>query len=284
MNELFIAIEEHRNQTLSVLKQNKTYYNYELIEYTTPSKKHNIKYYKWNHPYQGTWEYTEIFTDPLLDFVKTKIPKNTTIIDIGAQVGLMSVLYAQSGNKVIAFEPNPAVYETLLANSSLYPNIIPYNFACSMEEGPLEFHYSDEGLCNGGFATNCKVGVGVTGHIVPIDVYAINACDFLHTYHPNDIDNISLIKIDAEGHDKDILKTLKPIVNKVKPLIITELYAGLVENEVNELLENIKENNYNIFNITKDNTGLGVVELRKEIKSIKDVRVGELCNLLCIPK
>lgn len=284
MNELLTTIEEYRNQALEVLKQNNKYYNSELTEFTTPSKKHKVKYFKWNHPYQGTWEYTEIFTDPLLDFVKSKLPKNTTIIDIGAQIGLMSVLYAQSGNKVIAFEPNPAAYETLIANASLYQNITPYNLACSTHEGNLEFHYSDEGLCNGGFATNCKLGIGVTGHVVPVDVYAVNVCEFLHKYHPDNIDNISLIKIDAEGHDKDILKTLTPIINKVKPLIITELYAGLVESEINELLENIKEHNYNIFNITKDNTGLGIIEFRKEIKSIKDVRVGELCNLLCIPK
>ena len=47
---------------------------------------------------------------------------------------------------------------------------------------------------NGGFAKGCNQGVGVTGHIIPMDVYAVNLLDFLNTYHKEDIDNISLIK------------------------------------------------------------------------------------------
>lgn len=282
MSDIFQITDNYRAEFIDVLKQNKNHYTSSINEYKVG--KYNIKYYKWHHPYQGSWEYEEIFTIPILDFITEKLPKNTVILDIGAQAGLMSVLYAQSGNKVIAFEPNPATYEVLSLNSQLYKNIIPYNFACSNEEGPLEFHYSDEGFCNGGFATKCEMGVGVTGHVIPMDVYSVNIIDFLNKHHKTDIDNISLIKIDAEGHDKEILKTLKPIIQKVKPLIITELYAGLVKNEIVDLLDTIFSNNYRVYNITKNNSGIGIVENRIEIRSVNDVRVGELCNLLCIPK
>lgn len=284
MNETFDPTKEYRSEFISVLKQNKLYYNSELVKYTTPSGKHTVNYYKWNHPYQGSWEYEEIFTDVILDFVKQTIKSGDVVLDIGAQAGLMSVLYAQSAGKVISFEPNPAVHEVLELNSTIYKNIVPYNLACSREEGPLEFHYSDQGFCNGGFATECSRGIGVTGHTVPMDVYAINLDKFLNQYHSDDIKKISLIKIDAEGHDKEILKTLGNIINKTKPILITEMYAGLVKEEIVDLLNTIKGYSYEIYNITKNNSGLGLISNRKKIETINDVNVGELCNFMCLPK
>lgn len=284
MNVTFDPTKEYRDEFINVLKHNKVHYNSSLVNYKTPSGKYSIDYYKWNHPFQGTWEYEEIFTDVILDFVHKNIKNNGVVLDIGAQAGLMSVLYAQSAGKVISFEPNPAVYEVLELNSTLYKNIVSYNLACSKEEGPLEFHYSDEGFCNGGFATDCHKGIGVTGHVVPMDVYAVNVNDFMNTYHASDIDNISLIKTDAEGHDKEILKTLSKIINKTKPILVTEMYAGLVKHEVEDLLNTINSYSYDIYNITKNNSGLGLISNRKKINSIQDVTVGELCNFMCLPK
>ena len=39
--------------------------------------------------------------------------------------------------------------------------------------------------------------------------------------------SLSFIKIDCEGHDKEILPTLKDIVEKNRPIIQTEIYDGL---------------------------------------------------------
>lgn len=264
---LFDPTENYRIEFIDALKANKQYYPSEITTYKTPGGK-EIKYYKWKHPYQGEWEYVEIFTDEILSFFKNNLNKESVAIDIGAQAGLMSVLYAQFAGKVISFEPNPAAYEPLKLNSNIYQNIIPYNLACSFNEEILQFHYSDEGYCNGGFATNCAVGVGVTGHVVPMDVYSVNITDFLTTYHKDDIKNIKLIKIDAEGHDKDILQTLSPLLKEhnIKPLIITEMYGGLTESEVSSLISTIYNLNYSIFNITKDNSGLGIESRRQKNK------------------
>ena len=284
MSIQFDPIKEYRTDVLNVLKQNKSHYGSTLIDYTTHSNKHTLKYYKWNHPYQGEWEKQEIFTDTILDFVKSTLKSTDVVLDIGAQVGLMSVLYAQQAGKVIAFEPNPAVYEVLEQNATLYNNIIPYNLACSRIEGPLEFHYSDEGFCNGGFATECVAGIGVTGHVVPLDVYGVNLLDFLNKYHSQDMVNIALIKIDAEGFDKEIIKTIAPLFTHIRPILITEMYAGLVHDEIIDLIDTIHSLSYDIYNITKNNSGLGIVENRIKINSASDVRVGELCNFMCLPK
>ena len=183
MNDFFDPTKEYRTDFINVLKQNKKHYESVLSEYTTPSGEYNLKYYKWKHPYQGNWEYNEIFTDNILNGLKNLIQPNSVVLDIGAQIGLMSVGFAQFAKKVISFEPNPATFEVLNKNCEIHSNIVPYHLACSTKEDILEFHYSDEGFCNGGFAKGCNQGVGVTGHIIPMDVYAVNLLDFLNTYH-----------------------------------------------------------------------------------------------------
>jgi hypothetical protein len=283
MKDVLKLTSEYRNQVLDVLKQNKKHFGTEFKRYTTPSGNHTVEYYRWLHPYQGNWELAEIFTDTILSFVKNNISKDSVVLDIGAQAGLMSVLFSQTGAKVISFEPNPAVFEVLDKNTEIYKNIIPYNVACSREDSILEFHYSDEGFCNGGFATDCEVGIGVTGHTVPMDVYAVNLPQFLNDYHADDINKISLIKIDAEGHDKEILKTLKDVILKVKPMIITEMYSGLTKPEIDDLISTIHSLSYEIFDIGKTNSGLGIINHRKKVRTSNDVIIGHLCNFVCLP-
>ena len=389
MTTIFENIDNYRHEFLHTLKQNKQHFDTELISYSTPSNKYNINYFKWKHPYQGNWEYTEIFTDNILNGLCDFINKDSIVIDVGAQAGLMSIGFAQLAKKVISFEPNPATFEVLEKNSKIHSNIIPYNFACSTTEGILEFHYSDEGFCNGGFATGCSQGIGVTGHIIPMDVYAINlleflnkyhtddvgaqaglmsigfaqlakkvisfepnpatfevleknskihsniipynfACsttegilefhysdegfcnggfatgcsqgigvtghiipmdvyainllEFLNKYHTDDIKNISLIKIDAEGHDNMIINTITSLIETVRPAIITEMYSGLNTSEASALLNTLKNLNYKIYNIGNINEGLESPLKRNEIFSINDLKIGNHGNLLCLPR
>jgi len=283
MSDIFELTNNYRKEFLDVLGKNNSRYGVELVSHVTNNGKYTVPYYRWLHPYQGNWEKTEIFTDEILSFLESILDANSVVLDVGAQAGLMSVAFSLFGSKVISFEPNPAAYEVVEANAKLFPKITPYNLACSKSEGIEQFHYSDDGLCNGGFATACETGIGVTGHTVPMDVYTVNLNDFINTYHANDIDNIKLIKIDAEGHDKEIIRTIYPLLDRVKPILIAEMYAGLVRSEIIDLLSSITDASYEIYDISKNNSGLGDVKYRRKINSINDVKVGELCNFLCLP-
>lgn len=270
-------IKKYREQVLEVLKASNYHYDTQNINHKV--KNWDINYHRWLHPLQGDWEIDYLFTEEILTNLSQIITKGSTVIDIGAQTGNMAVAYSLFADKVIAFEPNPATFEVLEKNSQLNPNITPYNYAISDEEGPLEFHYSDYGFCNGGFATRTEQGIGVTGHRVPIDVYAINLEKFLQE-NGIETNKISLIKIDAEGHDKDILKTLTNTISKHKPVLITEIYNGLKSNEINDLLNTIHSLGYKAYDeeINKGN----IENPGKEITSINDINLGSGHNLLCI--
>jgi len=62
------------------------------------------------------------------------------------------------------------------------------------------------------------------------------------------------------------------------------MYSGLVKHEIEDLLNTINSYSYDIYDITKNNSGLGLVSNRKKINSVQDVSVGELCNFMCLPK
>lgn len=270
-------IKEYRGQVLEVLKQSNNYYSTDIVNLNVLNK--NIKYHRWLHPWQGDWEVTSLFTNEILNNLSKIITPGSDVIDIGAQTGNMSVAYSLFANKVISFEPNPATFDVLEKNSQLNSNIIPFNYAISDQEGPLQFHYSDYGFCNGGFATRTEFGIGVTGHKIPIDVYAINLESFINESNI-DIKNISLIKIDAEGHDKDILKTLNNIIYKHKPVLITEIYNGLNPSEISDLLSTIHSLGYKAYD--EEINHLNIDNLGKEIKSIQDIKPGSGHNLICV--
>ena len=272
-----IDISTYRHQVLEVLKQTGNHYTTKEISLTRAGK--DFKYHRWLHPYQGDWEVDYLFTEEILKNLSKLIPQGSTVLDIGAHTGNMSIAYSLFAGKVFAFEPNPATFEVLEHNSKLNSNIHPYNFAISDQAGPLVFHYSDNGFCNGGFATRTNKGIGVTGHVVPIEVYGINLPEFFQE-EGIELGNVSLIKIDAEGHDKDILKTLKPIIEQHRPYLITEIYNGLDLSEIQELLDVVHSYGYTIYD--EDFNKCNIENLGNKIVSTQDINPKSGHNLFCI--
>lgn len=275
--DIIQRLKEHREAVLTYLKQTNHHYGTKEINLEVGNKK--INYHRWLHPYQGNWEIDSLFNEKELNNTSKLIKPNSVVLDIGAQTGNMAVAYSLFAKNVIAFEPNPATFEVLEKNSQLN-HITPYNFACSTIEGDCEFHYSDPGLCNGGYASILNKGIGVTGHSLPLDIYTVNIVKFLKEYHLNDINNISFIKIDAEGHDKDILPTLKEIVDINNPIIQTEIYDGLTSDETNQLIKAINDLGYKAYDM--DLCGNDIDNIKDEIKSYKDINPGSGHNLICL--
>ena len=272
----------YRDEFLDVLKQTNNHYGTEIIDLVINDI--HFDYHRWLHPMQGSWETTELFTPQKLGYLKKIIKENSVVLDIGAHTGNMSVAYSLFARKVISFEPNPSTFDVLNQNSKLNRNIIPYNFGCSTEDGEMEFHYSDEGFNNGGLASALDNGIGVTGHKVPIEVYCVNVNNLLKDLHSDDYDNISFIKIDCEGHDKEILPTLKGIIEKNKPIIQTEIYDGLTDREKIELIEVIDSLGYDCYNFTEANDNIDDLGEKITKDSVSDLSLLSGHNLICFPR
>ena len=146
--------------------------------------------------------------------------KPKVILDIGANIGVTSIYYANRypDARIYAFEPVPANYALLEKNLKEYKNAKAYNMALGAEDGELDI-YASESKDNYGGASFKELGVEKASKI---KVKRANAAKLLKEIAPGDID---LIKIDTEGSEFDILTSIdRKMLSKVK-WIVGELHG-----------------------------------------------------------
>jgi FkbM family methyltransferase len=223
------------------------------------------------------------------------IPKNSVVLDIGAHVGGFSLVFGScigENGKVIAFEPNPKTYSVLMENAKSNPNfnIIPYNFACTPENKKYVFNYSDPNIynngMNGGYFDELKEGDNIKNfHSYKVEVDGVNVVDFLNKNHADLIDNIKFIKTDTEGLDKEVLKTLSPIIEKNKPVLMVEAFISLTDEEMEDYYNVLKSFNYEIYDVSPlDNKTDCVGPLTKEEFKYYIKKIIDNGNFFCFHK
>lgn len=205
-----------------------------------------IEYAQWQHPY----EQTKIISQDMVNFFRTYSKPGGLAIDIGAHSGDTTIPMAiavGSAGTTLAFEPNPHVYSILQKNAALNKaktNIIPLPFAATDHDGEFEFNYSDASFCNGGFFQSLQNQKH--GHTHILKVKGKNLENYLRKEYPEQLKKLSLIKIDAEGYDKEIIRSLKNIILEFKPNIISECNKNLTPEERADQFNILTSMNYRI--------------------------------------
>jgi len=118
------------------------------------------------------------------------------VVDIGANLGLHSILLSRCGYTVRSFEPDPWHFKILTKNLGMNKcfNVTPYNAAVSRESGTLEF-IRVLGNTTGSHLAGAKSKPYGKLEKFPVKVEAFPAL----------VSWADLVKIDAEGHEKEIL-------------------------------------------------------------------------------
>jgi FkbM family methyltransferase len=154
--------------------------------------------------YCGFFDYEEMFF--LLHFLR----RNDLFVDIGANVGSYTVLasaHVQSNS--ISIEPVPSTYRNLLNNIILnnLNNVKTFNIALGAKKGIVKFTNSND-------TTN---HVATLSDNDQIDVEISTLDDILLS-----LDSATLIKIDVEGYETEVLKGSDKILenNNLKAIII----------------------------------------------------------------
>ena len=227
------------------LKRTFKEYGHELVNLKLETEG-DVQFAMWQHPFNGMRDINQGH----VDFFKRYVKKGSLAIDIGANYGDTTVplaLATGADGMVLAFEPNPHVFSTLEANSKLNPTktrIIPLNYATTVEEKEYTFGSGDASFGNGGiigFTSNVGKNVRYS-----FKVRGINLEKFLHENYSQWLDNISLIKLDTEGYDKEILKTIPRILSGSRPVIIAECFRELNNKERQELFDVLHDHAYEI--------------------------------------
>jgi FkbM family methyltransferase len=155
-------------------------------------------------------------------------PKQGTIIDIGANIGAVSLDWATRlpNVRIHAYEPHPATYAMLRENVETNheaSRIATYNEAVGGRVGIT-------GLRAGGFSVETTAhGIGATGHALDELSVPMVGLDTVVERCAGD-EPIRLVKIDTEGAEAEILEGAHPeTLRKIRQFVI-EYHDSLCPN------------------------------------------------------
>ena len=125
--------------------------------------------------------------------------------DIGANIGLHSILLSKAGCKVEAFEPDPEHHKKLINNLKYngITNAIAHKAAVSEKDGQMQFVRV---LGNTTSSHLAGAKANPYGELEKFDVDVLDIRDI--------VKRVDLLKIDAEGHEAVILSAISPEVWK----------------------------------------------------------------------
>lgn len=211
-----------------------------------------LEYATWLHPKQRPYALVQ----SEIDFLRGIIRPGDCAIDIGAHGGdtaLPIALACGSTGTVLAFEPNSYAYPTLEVNSQLNKdktNIVPYCLAATATEGEFVFEYSDPGYSNGG--RHIGISNWKHGHAFPLKVRGVVLSRFLRECHPDVLRKLRYIKIDVEGYDLDVLRSILDVLSESRPYVRTEVYKWLGDEKRRETFRFFSDLSYTLRTVDEN--------------------------------
>lgn len=171
-----------------------------------------------------------------------KIERGSNIVDIGASVGVVSLLAAKNGGRVFAFEPNPRRFELLQRNISLNgfeKQVFAYPFCVASRKGKRT-------LFEDTLITTDKEG----GQNYEVDCVGLD-----DIFRLTGLERIDFLKIDVEGAELEILKNSKRL-NRVAKIAVEYHEPTVHPGDIRALLEKnglslVRSRDFNMFYATR---------------------------------
>jgi FkbM family methyltransferase len=167
--------------------------------------------------------------------------KGMTVMDVGANLGLYSLLISRAvgpSGKVYAFEPVPEIFARLKEHIALNnaTNVIPVPIALSDEKGKAKMSV------RGGESSLFR---RVSDEFVEVQVERLD--DFVER---EKIERVDAIKIDAEGAELKVIRGADKTIRRNKPILMVEIHPATLQaagTTPEELFETIVSYGYNAF-------------------------------------
>ncbi len=184
-----------------------------------------------------------------ITFFRKKIKTDNVVIDIGAQIGLMTKLFADlvgPTGKVYTFEPTPKTFNVLsetIRINKMENNVIPFQEALSDKKGKAIFNISNIDIDASNTLSN--VIRNSTSSAIEINVTSVD-----EVVNENSLTKVDFIKIDAEGAEYYVLLGAKNTMVSLKPIINLALHPNALtgfNSSLKEIYAFIKSNNYKVI-------------------------------------
>ncbi|MFF3381008.1 FkbM family methyltransferase [Streptomyces sp. NPDC002680] len=193
----------------------------------------------------GVWE------PHMSAWLSRRLRPGDTFVDVGANVGVFSVLASQlvgDKGRVVSIEASQTFHDILLRQSALNDcrNIRSLNAAVSDSHRTLTFILSS------------SQNMGANS-IVPWDgptesTFDIEARPLPELLEPAEIENARVIKIDVEGAEGSVVRGLAPMLPKLRPdaeitVEVTPERMAQLGDSAEELLKTMREAGYHLYRL-----------------------------------
>jgi FkbM family methyltransferase len=162
-----------------------------------------------------------------IELAEKHVVPGTTVLDVGAHIGSLTIPFARmvgSEGHVYAFEPQKKVFRELVYNVKLNQliNVTPLRFAVSSDPGIIEM--TSETRHDGRVRIARQQQGGDVAEARTIDSFGFS--------------NVSVFKIDVEGHEINVLRGAEELIKTFHPVILIEIRKQNLP-EVQSILEEL---------------------------------------------
>jgi FkbM family methyltransferase len=189
---------------------------------------------------------TGTYEKGILFFLKDFLKKGDCFVDVGANIGLMSLFASQcvgENGTVLSFEAHPETSELLNYNISLnkFKNIRVFDCALGGQKGEGVIRFQSE--LNRG-------GASLVDNVKREDGFKV-IIDTLDALFPDKLIP-KVVKIDVEGFELEVLKGAEKIIRNYSPVLILELIdeRSAENDDVSNLIDYaLSLSNYQVFKL-----------------------------------
>jgi FkbM family methyltransferase len=231
---------------MNIITNNNNNYGVEIKSYQDYIYKHSI-------------EINKLWDEEVVNEVLNHYQEGTDILDIGANIGLVTLGISKKAkerniilNNIHCFECDTQLFNLLVHNLSSLNNIKFYPFAVAHKELLCNLSLLEHNPgCNHIYNTidenekkfyDYSSVIFQDGHLKRNNVFLLGTA--LDNIKYNFKNKISVIKIDVEGFEVNVLNGAKNLILEHKPVVIVEIYEKLNFSTVLQFFEDIKYKMY----------------------------------------
>jgi FkbM family methyltransferase len=176
--------------------------------------------------------------------------QNKSAVDVGVYRGVYSYKLAQKFKHVYAYEPNPLIYPFLEKNlTRIVKNLTLSNYALSDSSGVVNLNIPNRSKSI--FKDNVE-------ELYKLGCASIHKKNLFNDYKSIEVNkttldqnlkdiNIGFIKIDVEGHEREVIEGAKNLIKICKPILLVEIEERHNKKPVIETINFINQLGYSAF-------------------------------------
>jgi FkbM family methyltransferase len=199
----------------------------------------------WRKAGSGTWE-PETFA-----VLSQYLDKQHDYLDIGAWIGPTTLFGARKARHVWCFEPDPAAFRALAWNLELNDMRNVSAFPVAISEGFGVARMASFGGERGDSMTSLLNAGGAQG----VDVVTIGWEAFAGAV---DLSGVSLVKMDIEGAEFDVLPTMLPWLKAQRPALYLSTHAPFLDAETRAVRMRALAESLSFYGTCLDGRGMAV--------------------------